>query len=403
MKKYFIFAAAALLALAACSKVTPAEQPDQEITFSVANYLSSTKAETGVKYYPTASFGTYAFIQAGGETFANASDPLTKYMDNVSVSLNTTSNQWVPAGTYYWPKQSTLTFASYSPYKGTAPIPTYTKANGWAVSNYEVVEHTLAGTDADAAYDLMFSDVSLSQNCTSTTNANGADIFDNGAPNTTDSQYNGVPTLFKHQLSKVGFVFQTVKDVAAPTVKSHEITIVSASVVAGNKASFLEIATTGAGWSASTTGAPYVYLTSKSLGVMDGETDPVATDEVTKILLPQAMTPTPPFSYNYTDAKFAVDDPANGYSATVTAPTLILKYTVKTTYNDNSVITENCRRMVALADAVKVESTADFSKWESNKYYIYTVTISPFADEKITFDPAVKAWEDPVNANISVE
>lgn len=371
MKKYFFFAAAALLALAACSKVNYVEQPDRLITFNVANYVNSTKAETGVKYYPEASFGTYAFILESGKTFDNdAADPLTKYMDNVSVSLSD-DGEWVPSGTYYWPKQSSLTFASYSPYLESG-APTFTKAGGWAMSSFTAKEHILENNDNDAEFDLMFSDVNLSKNCVSTTNADGTEIYDGTTgENGTDSGYTGVPTLFKHQLAKIGLVFQTVTDLAAPTVTSHEITITSAKLVnVGKTAAFAN----GSWGTASATG-DYSYITEdKSLGIINSSTTAVTpTDEVAMVLLPQSME--------------------NG-------PSLELKYTLKTIYGTGDsakTVTENCEKTVALSLAENVTA------WEINQHIVYTVTIYPFANETIKFDPAVVDWSAVVDGTITIQ
>lgn len=375
MKKYFFFAAAALLALAACSKVNYVEQPDRLITFNVANYVNSTKAEpdpkTGVKYYPKATFGTYAFILESGKKFdTDAADPLTKYMDNVRVSLSGT--EWVPSGTYYWPKQSSLTFASYSPYLDSG-APTFTKAGGWAMSSFTAKEYILKNDDeVDAQYDLMFSDVTLSKNCVSTTNADGTKIFDGTTgEGGTDSGYTGVPTLFQHQLAKIGLVFQTVKDLAAPTVTSHEITITSAKLVnVGKTAAFAN----GSWGTASATG-DYSYITGeKSLGIINSSTTAVTpTDEVAMVLLPQSM---------------------------VNGPSLELKYTLKTIYGTGDsakTVTEECEKTVALSLAENV------TEWEINQHIVYTVTIYPFANETIKFDPAVVDWSAVVDGTITVQ
>ena len=363
MKKYLFIASAALLALAACSKVNYVEEPDQLIKFNVANYVNSTKAQ-GVVYYPSASFGSYAFILPSDQTFDGSTSELVKYMDNVEVKLS--NGQWAPVGAYYWPKQSKLTFASYSPKMADGVAPTYSRA-GWAMASYTAEAHVLDGTDADAAYDLMFSDVSLSKDCTSETNAGGTTITDDAEEGTTDHGYKGVPTLFRHQLAKVGLVFQTVPELAAPSVTSHEITINSVKLSSiGKTAAFANNE-----WGNATETGDYDYsISSKSLGVITKETTEVAkTDEVAMILLPQTLT--------------------------AGAQKLEVEYTLVTKYGEKSVSEPLTAEIDLVSEAVPA--------WSINQHIVYTVTIRPFAQEPIVYDPAVVNWSAITPGELTIQ
>ena len=59
MKKYFIIAAAALVAMTGCSKIETAPEVQREISFEVANNVR-TKATGSV--YENGAFGTYAWF-----------------------------------------------------------------------------------------------------------------------------------------------------------------------------------------------------------------------------------------------------------------------------------------------------------------------------------------------------
>ena len=70
MKKYFIFAVAAVVAMAACTKVeTDSNVPGRKIAFEVANYAGQTKAaeDPGSVLAETDNFSSKAWMHANGE------------------------------------------------------------------------------------------------------------------------------------------------------------------------------------------------------------------------------------------------------------------------------------------------------------------------------------------------
>mgnify|MGYP002627074187 CR=1 FL=1 len=101
MKKLFIFAALAALAMTACTKTEFKAAQDNLITFQAANYVPQKTKVTGTEFPKTETFGTYAWTDGmTGEFFIN----------NVEVSFNSELGAWTPATTYYWPKNQTVDF-----------------------------------------------------------------------------------------------------------------------------------------------------------------------------------------------------------------------------------------------------------------------------------------------------
>nr|MCR5850777.1 lipoprotein [Bacteroidaceae bacterium] len=87
MKKYFILAAVALVALTACSKIEVSNTvPDRAISFQVANYVAQTKAgESAFDINDT--FKTSAW-------FHPLSGDAQIFMDKETIKWQSASTQW---------------------------------------------------------------------------------------------------------------------------------------------------------------------------------------------------------------------------------------------------------------------------------------------------------------------
>ena len=131
MKK-LIFIAAAVAAMAACTKSQVVyDDTENEIGITPVSD-KATKALYGpVKdaVYPEGeSFGVFAqhSTAAAGETFATGSGELNDYLVNVEFVYDSTTasdadgKKWHGKTPYYWPKTGSLYFAGYSPYSITA-------------------------------------------------------------------------------------------------------------------------------------------------------------------------------------------------------------------------------------------------------------------------------------------
>ncbi len=201
MKKYLILAAAAIVAMAACSKVETdySSMPDVKVGYQVASYAAQTKADPTEHSFLTElselgvtsgqSFKSVAYINAdngnGGTTLQTfyATSPET-------ISWDATNTQWAPSHDYYWPKSpnSDLDFFSWYDFDGSAANPTL---------SYDGTDATMTWANRTVALksNILFADVAFHQ--TKNKKNNPAYGF--------DSVSEGVPTLFHHALAQVRF------------------------------------------------------------------------------------------------------------------------------------------------------------------------------------------------------
>lgn len=182
MKKLFL-AALAVVAIASCAKneVTEIENNDQ-ITFQTVVGPNTKAMIDGTTYDTTdPSFGTYAYYNAGTSVFPSGAED---YIPESEVSY--VAPNWATATPYYWPKNGSLTFFSFSPFSIKNNVECNI-TNGVVISNWDV--------DANQTVDVMIADV---QKGKTTNESHGG--------------YNGVPTIFRHKLSQiVNMTFKTDK------------------------------------------------------------------------------------------------------------------------------------------------------------------------------------------------
>ena len=388
MKKYFIIAAFAVAAMA-CSKTesVPVATKDLPVSFAVVNHLHQSRATTTGLTYPTSvPFGTLAWWTLG-EWTGIAADQTNVFMDNVEVSWHSLNpgeaEVWAPVETYYWTKSGKITFASYSPYtaagndKGYSEIPVYDVQDGFLFNNYTIVDDT----DVDLMY------ANLAANCSQTTNADGSAVHDNLATST-DSGYQGVPTIFNHALCRIGFNIRAIgpKNPSVDTVVIRVDSVLIYNI--DNKGSFKQAAATK--WTTDHANYKDDYDFSPAspleLGLIRNTTANLqATDNYTdlgenKILLPQALL----------SANLATDQK------------LVLKYSVLTHYKSNPAVAGDPDYWVEEPlVSTKFLSSGNITSWGDNQNITYRISISPVADA-ITFDPAVLPWTDIFSNDVKV-
>ena len=209
MKKFFLFAAAALVALVSCSKVEVPETAanSKKISFEVANYAAQTKADspTSLIVEGYTSFMTNAW-------YHSPADGNQYFMQNIAITWNTTTeNTWAPAIDYFWPKTGYVNFYSYA---GTQD-PTTVNSEGSLVYTDKVIAYNDNILVADAAYGY---------------NANVSTYSLDHASVT------GVPTLFRHYLSKLAFnVMLKTTEVKKTATNRYEVDVLDAYVKVLNK------------------------------------------------------------------------------------------------------------------------------------------------------------------------
>ena len=225
MKKFFILAAAAVVALAACTKteLNDSAAKGKKVTFSAVPYTVATKAGEVSVLNDFTAFKSRAFLHAegvdvnsdgseknnpatyqefftaSGETISpyNSSDAIiTSFPDPKSTATNIA--YWAPSHEYYWPKgtASYVNFIGWYGTDGTNDVaPTIAYANNgtaWTAT----MTWTWAGTTAGAAgSNLLYADMAwhYKENPTAQYGFNGL-----------ASAYNkGVPMLFHHALAQI--------------------------------------------------------------------------------------------------------------------------------------------------------------------------------------------------------
>ncbi len=374
MKKYIIFAVAALVALSACTKVNTDDAPSQKISFEVANYSVQTKAgeeEGGLLKEGYNTFNTYAwYYPTEGAT--------QTYMNNVAVNYQTvdTDKFWAPANDYFWPKTGYINFFSYA---GTG-TPTYSD-NGATVT---YSNKTISSTDnyllADAAY-------RYTSNPTSSAN---------GVAYGKDGVTEGVPTMFRHLLSKVNF---TVKLATAAANKSANTTWVVEILNADTKLSNIVVKKTGTLVMKATdpnTKQTVQYAPETGSDYATAQRWVPATGEnVTETVSFLTPTMTLNVNTNETTAVSLLNERTMMPQVTSGVP-FTLNYKVTAKHGDEPFMEEYFTVTKTMDQLV---STA-LASWNMNTKITYNVIMDPVT-QKVHFDPAVEAWgEESRDINI---
>lgn len=208
MKKFFLLAAMAGVALTGCVKTeseVAVKSDSNRIVFDNPVVSSVTRALIPDAVYPmTESFSVFAQHENEGQS--------TLYMSDVKASYDGGTNSWIPEGNYYWPKQGTLSFAAYSPAEAKGDVftsVTWDAASGFVISGFNAETNN----DATKLYDLMYSDY-----------AEGKTKGDQLANNPV---YYGVQLKFNHALSALIFKAQTQEDYANATIKITKIEVLN--------------------------------------------------------------------------------------------------------------------------------------------------------------------------------
>lgn len=204
MKKILILAVTVAATVACTKNSIIHEEPDTPIRMNPAAQIS-TKTQTGPvngTAYPQAeSFGVFAFYDkniTAGSSWGN--DFSTTYINGVEFRYKT--DAWTSDSPYYWPKQGSLVFAGYSPFKaaakGNAAIPGGWDGTGKCIRFTDYVNPKYADGTQNTQNDLMWFDAA-----------------------TTSAQNNSpYPAAFKHALAQLAF---NVK--AADALAESQLTI----------------------------------------------------------------------------------------------------------------------------------------------------------------------------------
>ena len=390
MKKFYILAAVALVASAACTKVDPVESAlETPIGFNVVKYSAQTKASSYNSLLDEKadgaaiqSFKTNAWYHDGAGTYGSQAF----MVDQVVAPENTTNpSYWAPTGrNYYWPKTGYINFFSYA----GSPAPTAKAENSITYTSVSVVPASNILV-ADAAY-------RYKENTT-----NDDSIYQQ------NSVTKGVPTLFRHILAKVKFdvIFDASEVAPADTKDKWTVSITSASITVPQQGTISLTFTEPSG----TTPATQKFNSSSVWGSLGNYT---AIDNVTgtgaNVASPENYEIDNAITLTAVGGTKSYEESRTAYSTTGKAAALIAESSViPHTLTDNVTFTMTYKlaysynggapvQEVVTVPATKLTTfTPTISAWDMNTIYTYHIIIKP--NENILFDPAVETWVPETN------
>lgn len=212
MKKLIVLFSA-VAALAACSKneTVPAVSGENvEISYKVA---PRTKAEAQT-FNTDNVFASWAYYLPSGKSWETDSKEAQIYFGEesahgVEISYDKDKNVWKNQTTsYYWPKEGKLTFFAYSLNSDFLTDKFGTDTHFYCTKNKS--QYGICGA--------------LNLDTHPNTDFLVADIAADKTANKEVYKFNGVPTLFKHKLSRVKFAVKKKSDYPGATITLNSIT-----------------------------------------------------------------------------------------------------------------------------------------------------------------------------------
>lgn len=210
MKKLIVLFSA-VAALAACSKneVVPAVSGENvEISYKVA---PRTKADPQA-FNTKNVFASWAYYLPSGKSWETNFKEAQIYIGKdgeEGATISYGNNVWKDQTTsYYWPKEGSLTFFAYS-------------LNSNSLTDKSGTDTHFTCLNHDSQYGIFGS---LNLDTHPNTDFLVADIASDKTANENVYNFNGVPTLFKHKLSRVKFAVRKKSDYPGTTITLNSIT-----------------------------------------------------------------------------------------------------------------------------------------------------------------------------------
>lgn len=358
MKKLIVLFSA-VAALAACSKneVVPAVSGENvEISYKVA---PRTKADATQAFGTKNVFASWAYYLPSGNWDNNwdVRKDAKPYIgeEHVGSTISYKDGVWKDQTTsYYWPKGGKLTFFAYS-------------LNSNTVHNQDYTDTFFYCENDENAYGISgILNLDTHQN----TDFLVADIAKDKTTNESNYNFTGVPTLFKHRLSRIKFAVKKKADYANATITLNSITFNKLI----NGMTYTQFHKSGDGFS------EYMNTDRASRSIQEyTKTDfEVASTEFVSI--PDANE----VRYIYIPQNF--QDVTNAEKIA----TIEVKYTVtlkKGTSETDKGISETYTKTLNVKDI--------FNSWEMGKRYTFNLI---FSLDEIKWAPAVGDWENGNNS-----
>ncbi len=329
-----MLAAASLSSCFVNEKIAP-DAVDTGIWYNLAPVKDEVQTKAIQQYDGT--FGSYAFLFPEGMTYATdkKSAAVSEYIRNAKIEK--VGDVWKCATQMYsWPSSGSLTFFSYAPYELSSRTGfSCTAAEGVKIPNF-VLPATIGNTESE--YDILIAEVAK-------------DLTSNVTPGTYFTK--GVPTLFKHKLSKV-----SIKAHLNNALEDGEyVKITSIQLFNIYRGGDFD----GSKWTELGTETDFSSIT------LEGNSGDLALDSKT-LFPPTLMIPQP-----------------TSQSGRPEAPKIILRYETKL----------GGETELKTADLYLYNGPASLAAWEMGKDITYNISIST-KDEYIEFNASYSDWTENV-------
>lgn len=377
MKKLFYFAAAAV-ALAACAKneVIPVNSGEnQEITFNVAPKTKADPQTQPGEFNTHNVFASWAYYLPKDKTWNTNWKEAVEYIgtEHVGSIISFKNNVWKDQTTsYYWPKEGSLTFFAYSLNSNELA-----ETEGECFFYCEKEAGNAEGSTKDQYGITGFLNLDEHPN----TDFLVADIAPNKTANVDKYKFNGVPTLFRHRLSRVKFAVKKQSDYKDVTFTLNSIQFCNLSK-----------------------GMNYTQFRKNSNNDFEEVLDPVQATSIQKYTKGEDIA----FTVSGTEFELIPEAKEDRYiyipqsflpgSNVATNAYIEVKYTITTTVkvttpggtSTNDVVEHVTKNIFLNPEGENV--TKMFDKWDMGKKYTINLI---FSLNEIKWAPAVEDW-DPV-------
>ena len=365
MKKLAVIAIAALAALSACTKVEVDPRPAEKVTFAVGSYASGTKAASLIDVDGIDSFTCLGFLY--GDNGDGTTTPQTFFgTSGETISYNSTTHEWLPSHTYYWPKssQSYVNFVSWYDKNG-AP-------NTVSEISFQITNRTIVADDA-----ILIADEAWRYQANTTTYG-------------FNSVADGVPTLFRHLLCRVGIKIHATTTVDPDNANdTYEVSVQSASFTGMRNRGSVSLVNSDLGscgtkrWNCANAADVTLYwapdVTSTEVCPLISSNTAISTSDY--VLLEE-----------------------RSFMPQVLSDNVVLNLTYTVTAKTNGVMTstETVNASVRMKDITNSTGTP-IVQWLPNTKYNYTLAINPITQE-IRLNPVVATeWSSGIVLSAVVE
>ena len=340
MKKMFLFATLASVALASCttdeSVFDGAKAKGEKIEFVAANYAAQTRAEHDDAAFTNDDYTVWAWENGGNTPYMNAVE--VTYADGASTV----------DGTYYWPNYA-LDFAAYTPANDARVEVNRTAAGASSVTF--TFDNSADATKNDNVTNLMFADFVESQS------------YDND----TETGEDVVALKFRHVLTRLNVVVDQVEVEAADMpagIENYNVTV--------NELSFQNILCEGSLTVDEAYDVEDNALWSAKDGSATADWNIIATDTDVE---DDAIFET---AYEHGDKNYFVMPQTLSDNVK-----LYIKYTVTTEFEAAPNIVKTYEKTINI-NTIKSGANA-ITQWLTNKNVTYTINISPADLKPISF------------------